>query len=336
MEVGVLIFLLLIALAVYISLRVYSTNKKKRKVYRKRYQPYQPYRPYQPSHLDSSRRASYQSEQSTPTTRSSPTYQPQTKPSYTPSYSPRRTPVVTNNADDYYRAGMYDRAKEEYLKTGRIFGAAKSVASKGKEYVKEALEIIKQYAPEREEEMIRNLSRYFFDSGEVELSAQVLYDYNLIEEAKAVLATIGKSIDDIVEPKSVEISTFSSTEPFMSSTETETETIISSFASDTEPISDAREELRVLANEEETEPIEPFSSQVEETKKIEPQKLKIATVDLEERCTVCLGEIKAGESFVRCPHCGKPSHYSHLVEWLKVKTQCPNCRNKLSLNMFKT
>lgn len=333
MEVGALIFMLLIALAVYITIRVSSANKKKRKqIYRKRYQPYQPYRPYQPSHLDSSQRTSYQSEETTPTTRTSSIYQPQTQPSYTP----QRTPIATNNADDYYRAGMYDRAKEEYLKTGRIFGAAKSVASKGKEYVKEALEIIRQYAPEREEEMVRNLSRYFFDSGDVELSAQVLYDYNLIEEAKAVLATIGKSIEDIVEPKSVEISTFSSTEPFLSSTESETEPIISSFASDTEPINDAREELKVLASEEEAEPIEPFTSQVEKQKKIEPQQLKIATVDLDERCTVCLGEVKAGESFVRCPHCGKPSHYSHLVEWLKVKTQCPNCRNKLSLNMFKT
>ncbi|MCG3217209.1 MAG: E3 ubiquitin protein ligase, partial [Candidatus Heimdallarchaeota archaeon] len=65
-----------------------------------------------------------------------------------------------------------------------------------------------------------------------------------------------------------------------------------------------------------------------------PQPLKVATTDLEDRCSVCMSPIKAGQSFVRCPFCEAPSHFSHIVEWIKVKPQCPNCRKKLVARMF--
>ena len=53
--------------------------------------------------------------------------------------------------------------------------------------------------------MVRNLSRYFFDSGETEISAMILFEKNLTDEADAVLATIGKSIDDITPGDTVEV-----------------------------------------------------------------------------------------------------------------------------------
>ncbi|MHA1303239.1 MAG: hypothetical protein ACTSQE_03110 [Candidatus Heimdallarchaeaceae archaeon] len=327
---GVIIFLFLVGLSLFIAVRVIARDKKKRKIPKRKYQPYKPYSSMyeQPSYSQNARRHP-------PTTsysRSSSQYNRQ--PSVSAPYQPTniQTRVTHANADEYYRAGMYDRAKDEYLKTGRIFGAAKSVAAKGKEYVKDALQIINRYAPEREEEMVRNLSRYFFDSGDVEISAQVLYEYGFIEEANAVLATIGKSFEDF-EEEPVEVDTFATIEPSTTLDEKKTDEIY--------------QELAAISPEDSSSvPIEPFVSTSTETKLVEeeksvtkvfePQPLKIATTDIDERCSVCLGTIKGGESFVRCPHCDKPAHYSHLVEWLKVKSQCPNCRGNLSPKMFRT
>ncbi|MFW9855765.1 MAG: hypothetical protein ACFFFG_11920 [Candidatus Thorarchaeota archaeon] len=37
-----------------------------------------------------------------------------------------------------------------------------------------------------------------------------------------------------------------------------------------------------------------------------------------------------------CPDCGQPFHRSHLLEWLKVKRQCPKCRTALRVFGFPT
>jgi predicted RNA-binding Zn-ribbon protein involved in translation (DUF1610 family) len=47
------------------------------------------------------------------------------------------------------------------------------------------------------------------------------------------------------------------------------------------------------------------------------------------RCSVCLGDIASGDQFVKCPNCGVLSHRNHMLEWIKVKGYCPNCRQKL-------
>ncbi len=48
------------------------------------------------------------------------------------------------------------------------------------------------------------------------------------------------------------------------------------------------------------------------------------------QCGVCLLPIVYGEDFVKCPHCKTFSHRDHLLEWLKVKGNCPNCKEPLS------
>ena len=296
-EIGLLIFLVFIAISLIVAARAAIRSQKKDKAAKKRY------RPYQPSGQERT------VDEPTPSA-------PRTAAQITSSPSESRAAYAS--ADEFFRAGMYDRAKEEYLKTGRVFGAAKSIAAKGREFIPDSLEIISRYAPEREEEMIRNLSRYFFDSGETEISAIILYDSNLIEEADAVLATIGKSIDDISPTGVVEVS------------EIEPAIILEEEKS--------LEELEAIASEakEEKEEEIVIKEKIETQKKIQTQPLKVATSDLEDRCSVCLSIIKAGESFVRCPHCDIPSHYSHIVEWIKVKPQCPNCKKKLVSKMFQS
>ncbi|MHA1667523.1 MAG: hypothetical protein ACTSUR_02600 [Candidatus Heimdallarchaeaceae archaeon] len=296
-EVGLFLFLIFIAISIMVAIRAAVKSQKRQKVPRRRYRPYQPQIIQQPRETEERPyvdRTPYSSTQQT--------------------FLDSRAAYAS--ADEFYRAGMYDRAKEEYLKTGRIFGAAKSVASKGKEFVSEALEIISRYAPEREEEMVRNLSRYFFDSGETETSAIILSEHGLTDEADAVLATIGKTIDDIKLSGVVEVGT------------------IDPIVSDVEAVT-TEEETEAVSSTIEVKEVKDVTKEKTEQVRIKgPQPLKVATSDLDERCTVCMSPIKAGDSFVRCPFCDAPSHYAHIIEWIKVKPQCPNCRKKLVSKMF--
>ena len=299
MDFGLLIFLVFLSISLIVIARAAVKNKKKKEVPKRRYKPYQPaaQTKYSSSGVPAHQIASHVE---------------------SPSYSSRQdsdSRAAYASADEYFRAGMLDRAKEEYLKTGRVFGAAKSVAAKGREFVSDSIQIISRYAPEREEEMVRNLSRYFYDSGETEIAAYILYEKGLTDEADAVLATIGKSVDDIAPPGVVEVSAIDQSQ------ELEEEKTL--------------EELEEIASEAiEKKEEEEVKTIVIEERMPTTQTLKTATTELDERCSVCMSPIKAGESFVRCPFCDVPSHYSHIVEWIKVKPQCPNCRKKLVARMF--
>jgi hypothetical protein len=63
-----------------------------------------------------------------------------------------------------------------------------------------------------------------------------------------------------------------------------------------------------------------------------PEELDICPECGEERvkCSVCQLNIAFGDDVVRCPHCGVLSHRDHLLEWIKIRGFCPNCREKLS------
>lgn len=47
------------------------------------------------------------------------------------------------------------------------------------------------------------------------------------------------------------------------------------------------------------------------------------------KCPVCQMDIVSGEQYTKCPYCGALSHRDHLLEWIKVKGYCPNCRQRL-------
>ncbi|MFQ6124769.1 MAG: RING finger domain-containing protein [Candidatus Heimdallarchaeota archaeon] len=49
-------------------------------------------------------------------------------------------------------------------------------------------------------------------------------------------------------------------------------------------------------------------------------------------CPICRKPILYGENVVECPMCGILAHTPHLLEWLRVKGICPNCKSKLTLN----
>jgi hypothetical protein len=47
-------------------------------------------------------------------------------------------------------------------------------------------------------------------------------------------------------------------------------------------------------------------------------------------CPVCNLDIVFGDLFIKCPFCGILSHRDHLLEWIKIRGTCPNCKKKLS------
>jgi len=49
----------------------------------------------------------------------------------------------------------------------------------------------------------------------------------------------------------------------------------------------------------------------------------------DQKCVICLGDIKPGEKILMCPKCGAIGHEDHFLEWIKVKALCPNCRSIL-------
>ena len=61
----------------------------------------------------------------------------------------------------------------------------------------------------------------------------------------------------------------------------------------------------------------------------------IATEDLPEKCIVCKRPIRKGDKYVPCPQCGKVAHYSHFIEFIKVRGVCPSCNAKLKVDDLK-
>jgi len=50
------------------------------------------------------------------------------------------------------------------------------------------------------------------------------------------------------------------------------------------------------------------------------------------RCMVCnLFVNPSYEEVVHCPYCNQPAHYIHLIEWIKVKGKCPNCKREIKM-----
>lgn len=46
-------------------------------------------------------------------------------------------------------------------------------------------------------------------------------------------------------------------------------------------------------------------------------------------CSICLLNINHKEPILICPHCNSPAHRDHFREWLKIKSFCPYCKQKI-------
>ncbi|MCG3259656.1 MAG: hypothetical protein H7644_07915 [Candidatus Heimdallarchaeota archaeon] len=64
-------------------------------------------------------------------------------------------------------------------------------------------------------------------------------------------------------------------------------------------------------------------------KEVQLSSEQIAQSNLKDKCSVCMDSIRKDDKYVTCPSCKIPAHTSHLVEWLKIKSVCPNCNKKI-------
>ena len=55
-----------------------------------------------------------------------------------------------------------------------------------------------------------------------------------------------------------------------------------------------------------------------------------------QRCIVCQGLIKHGDSVLECPQCSNLAHTDHMIQWLKIKEECPICKSKVTMQTLKT
>ncbi|MHA1910554.1 MAG: hypothetical protein ACTSYA_02555 [Candidatus Kariarchaeaceae archaeon] len=224
---------------------------------------------------------------------------------------------LRQKADRALQSKDYERAKTLYIQTGHTFSAAKAVALKGDSNIQEAIDLVEYYSPDKSEEIVRNLARYFYDSNEFAKAALFLRGIGLVDEARAILTVSGTEIPEIIDSRQVRATPSSAPSQAPSTVDSSTETT----PRYSEPVQQVEEEEDEEAGEQVV--IERGS-----------QPLRIASSDLQDRCSVCRGPIRSGQSFVSCPHCDSSAHYSHLMEWIKVKAQCPHCRQKLRTNYF--
>ncbi len=65
-------------------------------------------------------------------------------------------------------------------------------------------------------------------------------------------------------------------------------------------------------------------------KELEPGSVKcLVCGEPRYRCMLCKRQIDFSEEWLKCPHCEELAHRTHLLEWIRVKGTCPNCRTPL-------
>lgn len=51
-------------------------------------------------------------------------------------------------------------------------------------------------------------------------------------------------------------------------------------------------------------------------------------------CQICKRGFAENETMVKCPHCDNPFHKNHLLEYIKIKGECPVCKEDLKIDQI--
>ena len=141
----------------------------------------------------------------------------------------------------------------------------------------------------------------------------------LDEEAEAVEVAAGLSVTQTVTEPVKTASASSIQEEVMS-----VEPMVSSIDPEDE-----------FFEETEAEPlVDPVSVSKPVKRDSYPNSMMMASTTLQDNCSACRREIKSGDSFIYCLNCGKPGHYAHLGEMIKVTGKCPVCKERLAPTMY--
>ncbi len=219
-----------------------------------------------------------------------------------------------DSANMMIRQGKYDEATTLFLQAGRIFQAAKTKMLKGPQAAPEAIEIIRNRMPLQVEKIGRNLAHeFYYNMNRPRESAAILRAMGLHGEAEAIEVVAG------ITPQ----------RPLQRPPPQETATV---------------EPVQVTRSVPETTP-QPIATPLTQQKEMEeengkpeniPNLVLTASSNFTGTCVVCRKTIKTGETYIYCLNCGKPGHSRHLFEYMKVKGQCPSCKQRLRGKMYQT
>ena len=212
----------------------------------------------------------------------------------------------------------YDEASDLYLKGNQVYSSAKMKLLKGPSGAPEAINLIDINAPDQTETITRNLvNEFYYRLKQPATAAAILRAGGQNEEAIAVEVAAGIPSQSIIvttpntptnpaepkilssEPDQVEIATQETTQETA---------ILNSDENNSDMAGDSPDETSKIDNISNT--------------------LMMASVNLTDACSVCKKPINAGDSFLQCLSCGKPGHFKHLPEMVKVTGKCPICRER--------
>ncbi len=235
--------------------------------------------------------------------------------------------TLTQTAKRQERLGNLDEASSLYLRGGQVFSAAKMVAMKGPHEAPSAIEIIQVNAPDQVEMISQNLINEFY------------YRLNQPATAAALLHGIGRHDEAVAVEVAANITPYSTNrggretaipDPIpeeISEIQNQPENAI---------IEDSKDDLDEITTpiEGKIEPVAAEKPVAVIDKSSIPKTLMMASSKLAENCGVCRRAVVSGDSFIYCLNCGKPGHYKHLAEIMKVTGKCPSCKEKLRISMY--
>ncbi len=240
---------------------------------------------------------------------------------------PQESETFILSAERLAEQGRYDDAATLYLQAGKIFLAAKTKMMKGPEAATEALDIIRSKMPNSFETIGRNLAHEFY--------------YNLRKPVEA--ATILRAMGLVGEAEAIEVvENIPPTERYLIQSEMEVPIQNENVNQVThQPESsilvseqlDQVEKSEMQPEKSEMEPAKAVATTVDVSGEI-PNTILTAKLGLEKPCVVCKKSIDAGSEYVYCLNCGNPGHRRHLLEYIKVRGICPNCKARLTRKMY--
>ena len=200
-------------------------------------------------------------------------------------------------ARSFEEKGEYDKASLFYSKSGQVYAALKMKSMLGVKYSKEIIKNLKNSDVENPELILRNLvNEVYYKLERPAMAIALLNDFGLKEEAQALKAVTGVDmVEDTKNEKKYEI-----------------------------PYNLEEKNDEQIKNDDNENSIEINVK----------NRLYTAMANLTEKCYLCKKNIKENEVYLRCVYCGIYGHYSHLGEYIKVKAECPSCKQRLIHSMY--
>ncbi|MCY3411913.1 MAG: E3 ubiquitin protein ligase [Candidatus Heimdallarchaeota archaeon] len=221
---------------------------------------------------------------------------------------------LMKNAQRQMSRGNYDEASNLYLRAGQVFTAAKMKLFKGPEAAAEALNLVRVNAPEKFDIILDNLvNEFYYRVKKPAISVALLREVGYYERAEALAVASGIAMPQMHQQAPVTHAPAST----VTLEEQKVEVPAKPVAKEVKP------------------PVKEVAKPIVTTPAKEiPNTLMMAQSDTDQNCLVCRRPIKAGDSFIYCLNCGKPGHYKHLGEMMKVTGKCPSCKTKLRNSMY--